>query len=53
MSIMFNFYWLQARPIRRTTRHPLLGMARSLRRRSLLNLTRIDEDSGLSYFYMM
>ncbi|MFS7889988.1 hypothetical protein Hanom_Chr00s000006g01613461 [Helianthus anomalus] len=44
---------LQTRPIRGTTRHPLLGVSRTLRRRSSLSLTRIDDDGGLYYFYMM
>ncbi|MFS8007867.1 hypothetical protein Hanom_Chr14g01265971 [Helianthus anomalus] len=35
---------LQARPIHGTTRHPLLGVARTLQRRSSLCLTSIDDD---------
>ncbi|KAM0021696.1 hypothetical protein Hdeb2414_s0024g00653811 [Helianthus debilis subsp. tardiflorus] len=33
--------------------HPVLGVARTLRRKSSLSLTRIDDDSGLCYHYMM
>ncbi|MFS8003204.1 hypothetical protein Hanom_Chr13g01211141 [Helianthus anomalus] len=44
--------YMKARTIRYTTRHPLLGVTQTLRRRSSLSLTRIDDDNGLCYFYM-
>ncbi|KAJ0568846.1 hypothetical protein HanHA300_Chr05g0159421 [Helianthus annuus] len=44
---------LQARPIRGTARHTVLGVARTLRRKSSLSLMRIDNNSGLCYHYMM
>ncbi|KAF5804178.1 hypothetical protein HanXRQr2_Chr05g0194141 [Helianthus annuus] len=44
---------MQARPIRGTARHPLLGVARTSRRRRSLSLTRIDDDSGLFYYYVI
>ncbi|MFS7907024.1 hypothetical protein Hanom_Chr01g00066371 [Helianthus anomalus] len=47
---------IQARPIRCIDRYPLLGVARTLRRKSswslTRSLTRIGDDSGLYYFYM-
>ncbi|MFS7975197.1 hypothetical protein Hanom_Chr10g00877591 [Helianthus anomalus] len=43
---------MQASPIRCTACHPLLGMSRTLQRRSSWSLARIDDDIGLCYFYM-
>ncbi|MFS8009607.1 hypothetical protein Hanom_Chr14g01286931 [Helianthus anomalus] len=48
---------MQARPIHGTARHPLLGVARTLQRRSSLSLTRsltsIDDDDSGFYYHIM